>query len=790
MHLFPPSSYIHLQLARVGPQAERHKHPGRGRLPLRDPHQQGTKLSLEVEGILDNRSRRPQPAGIDPALVLRVRLAPGAHIEDDEWHRSEFTILGNEPDNVILLFANDAEVTAFRDRIAQYAVGVPDAKHKNPRYNWLAAITEVAEWGVADRRGRTLSAVDTAGQIVVDAELWYPGSRDKCEELVSGLRPVIGQINGQLLDAYMGTSLLIVRVQMPGAALDRLLELDPVYKVEAPPKPQFSPSSVRDISIASFPDVAAPASDASGVCIIDSGLAIGHPLIAPAVGETIAVPSSLGTSADVHGHGTMVAGIALYGDVEECVAARCFVPYLQVFSARVTNEAGNFDDTQLVETQMREAIDYFHRNYGCRVFNVSLGDRLRPFPGDRVSAWAATLDELARRLNVVIVVSAGNYFYVPKDTAPRETPLTEYPQYLFQSDARILSPAEAVNVLTVGALARNGAPLASERYSTDPSYQVLGHAFEPSPFTCSGPGVEEGIKPDLCDIGGASTIDLRTGYCRWDDPGVACVTLNRSFVQEGLFKFGSGTSLAAPRVAYSAARIIDQYPQASANLVRALLAASAVVPQQARDLLKDERRILQLCGYGRPDVDAALSSTDERVVLVAEEKIQADTFHIFEVPLPPEFLNTHGRRSISVTLAFDAPVRYTRLDYAGTKMQFRLLRGLSLDSVFQALSKKRPGDAELVGIPNWASCKMEPGIRMRSRGTLQRGIHSIQHNPDHGEPYYLVVECQRRWAGDEAYPQRYALAVALEHSRRGVQLYQAVSLRARAIEQERVRVRS
>ena len=50
-----------------------------------------------------------------------------------------------------------------------------------------------------------------------------------------------------------------------------------------------------------------------------------------------------------------------------------FIPQLRLFSARVLNENNEFDDEDLITTQMRQAIEYFRNTYGCRVFNASLG---------------------------------------------------------------------------------------------------------------------------------------------------------------------------------------------------------------------------------------------------------------------------------------------------------------------------------------------------------------------------------------------------------------------------------
>jgi hypothetical protein len=47
-------------------------------------------------------------------------------------------------------------------------------------------------------------------------------------------------------------------------------------------------------------------------------------------------------------------------------------------------------------------------DHGCRLFVLSLGDVHANLPRGRVGPWAATLDELARELDILIIVSAGN----------------------------------------------------------------------------------------------------------------------------------------------------------------------------------------------------------------------------------------------------------------------------------------------------------------------------------------------------------------------------------------------
>jgi hypothetical protein len=150
---------------------------------------------------------------------------------------------------------------------------------------------------------------------------------------------------------------------------------------------------------------------------------------------------------------------------------------------------------------MQEAIETFHREYGCRVFNISLGDPKLIYKGGKPSAWAYILDTLARDLDVVIVVSAGNLPLLPTYNEEAEKIVASYPHYLLNQEARIIEPATAANVLTVGSLTQSEFSYFMVRYPNDPSIKCVAALDQPSPFTRSGLGVNNAIKPDVCEYG-------------------------------------------------------------------------------------------------------------------------------------------------------------------------------------------------------------------------------------------------------------------------------------------------
>lgn len=289
-----------------------------------------------------------------------------------------------------------------------------------------------------------------------------------------------------------------------------------------------------------------------------------------------------------------------------------------------------------------------------------------------------------------------------------------------------------------------------------------------------------------------------------------------------LFHICSGTSFAAPRVANLAAQLFTKYPQASSNLIRALIVNSAVLPteippefqinsnQSQSQKTKQLENQLAIYGYGQSDLERAMYSAENYVVLSEDNiLIPVGKFHIYEIPpLPTEFFEVEGTRILSIALAFDPPTRPTRGDsYLGVTMEFNLFRGVDRTSIVNAyvdasktdlpgkfaeisleiLRKKHKGSSIV--------CKLSPTSTLRKKATVQRGqveitAKAIKYNH---LPMILVVNCNRKWANpDEIEMQRYALVASISHSDPQVNLYNRMKLQINQRserEEERLRVR-
>jgi hypothetical protein len=217
-------------------------------------------------------------------------------------------------------------------------------------------------------------------------------------------------------------------------------------------------------------------------------------------------------------------------------------------------------------------------------------------------------------------------------------------------------------------------------------------------------------------------------------------------------------------------------------MIRSLLGLSAIVPPEAFECLRPlgDDAVLACCGYGIPDVSRALDSEERRVVLIADhQELATDQFALYRIPLPKEFQTTKGRRSIRVSLAFDPPVRHTRLEYLGVRLNYHLIRGMKEDDIFEFFRHRKRDDAAFDNLSSTAKCNLNPSRLLRATSTLQASTFKMTNNIDrYGDDYFLVVIAERRWAGDEIAHQRFAIAVELEHEAQ-INIHQKLRARVR-----------
>lgn len=709
--------------------------------------------------------------GFDERRLIKIELSTALDPSLLQKISREIEIISQEDKTVVLAFATDTALAAFEARLTTLAEG------GQPTYrNVLFALRGFDHWTEDDRRGWSLKEEGWPQEspFVLDVELWPAANPVERDRSWQAFEEWLKEQEIEKLDAVKQSHLLLYRLRVDPNQAQLLLRHRDVRLVDLPPKYALEIAALQT-DIQNLPPVQPPPANAPGIAVLDSGLAAGHPLLAAAVGDAQSFLAGL-APIDDHGHGTHVAGIALYGEVEETLRSGAFTPMLRLFSGRIL-DANNVNDSKLIETQVETAVRYFHTEYGCRVFNLSYGDKRKPYRGRHVRGLAVTLDTLTRELGVLFVVPTGNIDVVPANLR------AEYPRYLFSADAAILDPATALNVLTIGSLARWDATFNTQRYRDDPAEQPVSRHDQPSPFTRSGPSVGGAIKPELVAYGGNYAINARAANQPIVRQGLGEMSTSSRFAAGRLFAEESGTSFAAPHIAHLAARLIGEHPQTDHNLLRALLVVHAHWPSPCDALLVDKAERLRACGYGKVDASALERSNEQEVTLIARDGIPDRHHHFYEIPLPESFVDGRARaREISIALAHSPAVRTTRVAYKSCGMEFRLVWADDLGRVLRMFNAATARD-QYQRIPEANGARV--GARSRGAGTVQADCWTVMRltAQRRAQKLFLVVtRIDESWGRElNLIDEAYALAVVLrDRENAEARLYSQLRARVRA----------
>jgi len=684
---------------------------------------------------------------------------------------------------------------------------------------WLGARTR------ADRTGPRLAreGFPTTPTFDLDVDLWHSGVQTTTE-INNVLRALCIKRGGAFLDALPTQSLILARVRATHALAEALLDLDVVALVELPPVLSPAYAEVLDPT-QTLPTPPTPTGTEPRVGVIDSGTLSGHPLLRDWV--LTAVDFSGEGEADQHGHGTQVTGLVVYGDVHRCLASGSWTPRVMVASGKVLLRGPDgrpvFPEGHRPEKLVERAIRHLHEHHQCRVFNLSAGDAAQVYAGGRQFGWAEVLDQLARELDVVIVVSAGNVEVPPLrdgSASGREALQASVRDVRLRDPmTRICSPGTAGIAVTVGALARSDAPRTSGTLAAAP-------VGAPAPFSRVGPGYEakesqRAVKPEVVAYGGNFGLrtfadgslswvpDLRPNRRTAPDPHLGEPTTGLPGNSGNPLTSVPGTSVAAPHVTHAAALALETAStilgtSASANTVRALLGACTGLPpcDEAEKWLLDPEgnetwEKLRLVGYGAVDADLVEHSRRNSAVLLAEDVVAEDNWHVYSVKVPPAFLSGTGRRGLVVSLAYDPPVRSSRKDYLSRTMWLEVLKGITGDQIAAFRGRQTPGATERgPSLPKKNELGLRPTKRDLVWSTLQVRRIEWQKVPQlpviDGESeatLHILVGCQNRFPHGAEEEQWYGLAVRLWHKDATVDLHQELQSRIRPRATQRARIK-
>ena len=415
------------------------------------------------------------------------------------------------------------------------------------------------------------------------------------------------------------------------------------------------------------------------------------------------------------------------------------------------------------------------------LINLSLGDPSRPFAGP-MSPWARLLDYLAYAYGVLFLVSAGNVHDTlslpafPNWGAFVAAPPESREQAVFEAlnaqkaTRTLLSPAEALNVLTIGAAHRDAVPPGvAMANGIDP----ISSPDLPNLSSALGLGYRKVIKPDLLADGGREYVrssfanphlhveparqtgrafglmaaapdalgDLSKTALTWGTSAATALTTRAAhLVFDSLMDEDGGSMLAETPARYVPLIVKALLVHASAwgdhTTVLDQLSGGEHYPR------KDN--VTRFVGHGVIDASQVLACTAERATLVGYGDIVPGNANLCRIPLPPSLERVVEPRSVTVTLAWFAPINPRHQGYR-----------------MAALDAKPGGDKKFsLGVDR---SRMQPHDKAIDRGTVYHdrriGSRAVPY-VDGGD--LLLRIAARESAGEFTQPVPYAFAVSIE----------------------------
>jgi Subtilase family len=842
-----PAATKNLSRPKNGGRGLRPSGPGAGRQGERlDPR--FDTLAREVER---QRSRLEHGAtGAFPELVLvfevigaidgfveAVRKIEGLswlveEMEEDLDPDDDFNVAtGKLPLRLYFIAANDRGVAELLSLWRRYLRAEAFAWGLTPWRDLFALLHDVRPWGRQDRLVETgalrawMDQVQNgAASVEGELDLWVRGggtARSAQADAERRVRSALSDLGGTVLDGpawveEAGVHLVLVRLPKEGV---RRLEEDPAVGLA-------QLADIRTMRVASQAS-AFTSGKVSPLHLPDAPLPRGVPVVAvldgvpmqnhKALAGRIVVddPLNLSGRAPVvkRAHGTAVCSLVIWGDLHDSSIGAHTPPTRPIHVSPVLIP----DEGQAGEESGpggRLFLDLLHGAVArmfegewptapdVSVINLSIGERNRPFFGEAVGPLARLLDYLSWRHKVLFIVSAGNFNWTweefpeadPADleAPPRRQALLLRRASQDRASRTLLSPAESINALTVGALDHD----ASDEYPPPFHPAWITGTIAPALYSRIGPGYRRSPKPEVLAPGGRQPVQ-RKGHSlqpysatptRAGAPGlrVAAPGTDPLFPTDGA-RSDRGTSYAAALMSHSAAKIsdmLDSLTAADPDLLqrapRAVWLKTLLVHASSRKSLeawvaplvegtdtqsrgKNQRRHLDaLAGYGIVDLDRALGCTTQRVTVLAGGALRGDGAHEYRFPLPASLIDVKGsfRRHLTATLSWISPTRPLTWRYRGALLGLEPVRtpGLTWDG-------SERGDPNILG-----------------SGTV---VHLVKHGRGFaefapGDGIVLLVTCR----GDAAQPLDeevpYALAVTLEvEVEAGIDIYTEIAAAVR-----------
>ncbi|MDO4888676.1 MAG: S8 family peptidase [Actinomycetaceae bacterium] len=648
-------------------------------------------------------------------------------------------------------------------------------------------------------------------------ELWLDTRREKSDLLdrilsafdlerldrqiqVADVKIVYVRSMWEQLKPLLGTGLPLTEIRRPSFIYETIEDLDDDEQEEL----------VHDLVARLSP---APP-DAPAVCHIDTGVFRGHKLIEGSL-----------SSADLHtivgrdggdrgGHGTAMAGLALYGPhLEELLLGNQILDLRhRLESVRILSGAR---EAPPEHTGQRDYASATIRAVSLpentarrrRAYCMPVSAKPDTEPG-KPTLWSATVDALAAGVDVMVQDDSIGLLAELDRTAARlmivsAANVDSYSDKpLGNSDASpIEDPGQSWNALTVGAFTDIDSPPNDPTYR---NYRPLVPAGELSPHSRTSLLFGDRpwpVKPEICLEGGNV---LTNGHGRHEPRYPALSLRSTGIGNDVALTSANATSAATAQASRLAALAMARYPDYWPETIRALLVHEAAwTPAMLKHLdlpkSKAERaRLLRRYGWGVPTEEAVLSSSQNAVTMVVQDEFQPmdkefamRQLRIHTLPWPREVLQDLGSSEVRlrITLSYFIEPSATRrgwkgkYGYASHGLRFDLQDSTETSGDFVRRVGGQAADEDDGRVPSSRSNHSNRwflGPQARHNGSLHQdewsGTGAELAACDHMAVYPVGGWWKNnRRRGRRDMPLRYALLVSLSTKEEGVDLYTPIA---------------
>ena len=541
------------------------------------------------------------------------------------------------------------------------------------------------------------------------------------------------------------------------------------------------------------------------VCLLDTGVNNGHPLIGFALLDSDCHSIRLDEWGidDREGHGTLMSGLILYGDLQRTLESggKVIIPQ-RLESVKLIPSSGQHNEKNLYGDVTKQGISRaeIQRPDYKRIICMAITSDENDNKG-RPSSWSGALDQISsgaedekRRL---IILAAGNV---------QSENWTRYPEANLNSSVQ--DPSQSWNCLVVGAF--------TEKVDTQDlrleGYKTIAQRGQLSPFSTTSfflcwDQKKWPNKPDIVFEGGNVAIDSRNFVSSVDDLSLLSLH-NRP--QERQFSAIYATSAASAQAAWMAGQIQARYPHIWPETVRALMIHSANWTREMTDQFWDEeytpkenyKNLLGIFGYGIPDIDNALASYTNNLVLVSQQELQpfkkrengsgycTKDMHFYKMPWPKEVLEELEEKEVKLKFTLSYFVEPGpgeigwggRYRYSSYGLRFFLIRPLEAEEDFKKRINDLARDDEEKYTDSTSGDNWLLGNQNRNKGSIHSDIW-IGTAREIAECGLMAVCPINGWWKERHYLKkwdkkaRYSLIVSLSTQEQEIDLYTPVALK-------------